>query len=102
MQLGVDNICNLKFKVDLIATVANRGNDWPVIRHADIILASAEALIKHYDPNATSINLVNEVRAKAGITSLQLSACRVQNRSAMRYFKKECGSFMQKKCIGRI
>lgn len=74
VQLEKDDVRNLKFKEDLTATGANSGNDFPVIRYADILLTYAEALNELNGPNITSINLINEVRAKAGIAHLELSS----------------------------
>lgn len=73
IQLGTDDIRNFKFKEDLTATGANSGNDFPVIRYADILLSRAEALNELNGPTAESISLVNEIRAKAGITPLLLT-----------------------------
>lgn len=73
VQLGKDDIRNFKFKEDLTATGANSGNDFPVIRYADILLARAEALNELNGPNAESISLINQVRAKAGIADVQLA-----------------------------
>lgn len=72
VQLGTDDVRNFKFKEDLPATGANSGNDFPVIRYADILLSRAEALNELNGPNAESITLVNQVREKAGITALLL------------------------------
>lgn len=73
IQLGTDDIRNFKFKEDFVATGANSGNDFPVIRYADILLTKAEALNELNGPNAESISLINQVREKAGIEDLQLS-----------------------------
>lgn len=73
VQLGTDDIRNFKFKEDLTATGANSGNDFPVIRYADILLTRAEALNELNGPNPESISLINEVRAKAGIALLDLN-----------------------------
>ncbi|MFT3750154.1 MAG: RagB/SusD family nutrient uptake outer membrane protein [Agriterribacter sp.] len=73
VQLGADDIRNFKFKEDLIATGANSGNDFPVIRYADILLARAEALNELNGPNVESISLINQVREKAGIEQLNLA-----------------------------
>lgn len=49
------------------------GNDIPVIRYADILLARAEALNELNGPNQASIDLINEVRNRAGVALVQLS-----------------------------
>ncbi|MBX2921464.1 MAG: RagB/SusD family nutrient uptake outer membrane protein [Chitinophagaceae bacterium] len=82
VQLGTDDIRNLKFKEDLTATGANSGNDFPVIRYADILLARAEALNELNGPNAESILLINQVRQKAGIT--QLNAANFEGKEILR------------------
>lgn len=73
IQLGADDIRNFKFKEDLTATGANSGNDFPVIRYADILLTLAEALNETEGPNAEIISLINQVREKAGIEPLVLA-----------------------------
>lgn len=73
VQLGKDDIRNFKFKEDFTATGANSGNDFPVIRYADILLSRAEALNELNGPNVESISLVNQVREKAGIADLSLA-----------------------------
>lgn len=48
-------------------TVANDSeNDWPVIRYADVLLMLAEA----QGNSASSIALINQIRARAGVTAL--------------------------------
>ena len=49
------------------------GNDIPVIRYADILLARAEALNRLNGPNQESIDLINEVRERAGLDDLVLT-----------------------------
>ncbi|MCC6288719.1 MAG: RagB/SusD family nutrient uptake outer membrane protein [Chitinophagaceae bacterium] len=73
IELGADDIRNFKFKEDLTATGANSGNDFPVIRYADILLTRAEALNELNGPNIESIDLINQVREKAGIADLNLA-----------------------------
>lgn len=56
------------------ATSGNHsGNDVPQIRYADILLTKAEALNELNDPTQESIDLVNQVRARAGISDLTLA-----------------------------
>ncbi|MET0244640.1 MAG: RagB/SusD family nutrient uptake outer membrane protein [Flavitalea sp.] len=73
VQLGADDIRNFKFKEDLTATGANSGNDFPVIRYADILLTRAEALNEISGPGADAVALVNQVREKAGLIPLLLT-----------------------------
>lgn len=49
------------------------GNDLPQIRYADILLSRAEALNEINGPNQESINLINEVRNRAGLPDLILA-----------------------------
>lgn len=49
------------------------GNDIPVIRYADILLARAEALNELNGPNQESIDLINQVRTRAGLPDLVLT-----------------------------
>jgi len=70
VELGEDDVRNFKFKEDLGATAANSGNDFPVIRYADILMARAEALNELDGPTAEAVALVNQVRQKAGISDL--------------------------------
>lgn len=48
------------------------GNDAPEIRYADILLARAEALNELNGPNQESIDLINEVRNRAGLDDLSM------------------------------
>lgn len=56
------------------ATVGNHsGNDVPVIRYADILLTKAEALNELNGPTQESLDLINEVRRRAGLVDLTLA-----------------------------
>jgi starch-binding outer membrane protein, SusD/RagB family len=56
------------------ATAGNHsGNDVPVIRYADILLTKAEALNELNGPTQESLDLINAVRARAGIAALTLA-----------------------------
>jgi hypothetical protein len=56
------------------ATLGNdSGNDIPVIRYADILLTLAEALNELSGPTQESLDLINLVRTRAGITNLTLT-----------------------------
>lgn len=48
------------------------GNDVPDIRYADILLSRAEALNEINGPNQDSIDLINKVRNRAGLSDLNL------------------------------
>ena len=49
------------------------GNDFPVVRYADILLSHAEALNELNGPTQEAVDLINQVRAKAGVPLLVLS-----------------------------
>lgn len=73
VTLGVDDARSFKFPEDFPATGADMGNDFPVVRYADILLSHAEALNEVEGPAQVSIDLINAVREKAGVPMLQLS-----------------------------
>lgn len=50
------------------------GNDIPIIRYADVLLSRSEALNELNGPNQESIDLINQVRERAGIDPVQLAA----------------------------
>jgi hypothetical protein len=60
-----------KYEFDKDAAGASYGNDTPVLRYADILLARAEALNELNGPNDESIELINAVRERAGVSPLQ-------------------------------
>ncbi|MCE7066642.1 RagB/SusD family nutrient uptake outer membrane protein [Dyadobacter sp. CY326] len=68
--LGQDDKRSFKFEEDLPATGADMGNDFPVVRYADILLSKAEAINELSGPTQEAIALVNQVRAKAGLPAL--------------------------------
>ncbi|ULQ51934.1 RagB/SusD family nutrient uptake outer membrane protein [Flavihumibacter fluvii] len=94
VQLGTDDIRNFKFKEDLIATGPNSGNDFPVIRYADILLAKAEALNELNGPNAESIDLLNQVRRKAGIEDLLLADLSAKDNLRNAIFRERTWEFV--------
>lgn len=63
--LGNDNSRSLKF-FDANRVGADQENDVPVVRYADILLSRAEALNELNGPTQEVINLINEVRERAG------------------------------------
>lgn len=73
IQLGADNARSFKFQEDLEATGADLGNDFPVVRYADMLLGRAEALNELNGPTAEAIDLINAVRLKAGVPPLSLA-----------------------------
>lgn len=73
VKLGKDNARSFKFKEDLAASGNNAGNDFPVIRYADVLLMRAEALNELRGPNQESIDLINRVRTAADAPPIRLS-----------------------------
>jgi hypothetical protein len=69
---GNDNIRSFKYWPDQNHVGAAHGNDIPEIRLADILLSRAEALNELNGPGAEAVQLVNQVRARAGLASLKL------------------------------
>ena len=67
-----DNVRSLKYWDN--ATVGNHsGNDVPIIRYADILLSRAEALNELNGPTQEALDLINQVRTRAGIANLTLT-----------------------------
>lgn len=73
VKLGKDDWRSFKYQEDLGASGLGNGNDIPVIRYADILLMRAEALNELQGPNAESIDLINQVREKAGVPPVTLA-----------------------------
>ncbi|PHN05691.1 RagB/SusD family nutrient uptake outer membrane protein [Flavilitoribacter nigricans] len=56
------------------AAVANfHGNDSPIVRFADILLSRAEALNELNGPSQEALDLINQVRSRAGLPDLTLA-----------------------------
>lgn len=52
-------------------TVVNRpGDNWPVLRYADVLLMLAEATNEQSGPSAEAYGYVNPIRARAGLSQL--------------------------------
>lgn len=64
----------IKYPPDPAATSDFHGNDFPIIRYAEILLARAEALNELNGSNQESIDLINKVRTRAGVDELALSS----------------------------
>lgn len=58
----------MKFPPDPATQGASHGNDFPFVRYADILLSRAEALNELDGPNPLSIDLLNEIRNRAGLS----------------------------------
>lgn len=70
--LGSDNTRSFKYWPDPNAISNDHGNDVPEIRYADILLSRAEALNELDGPNPKSIDLINQVRERAGLKDVTL------------------------------
>ncbi|HEY4288059.1 MAG TPA: RagB/SusD family nutrient uptake outer membrane protein [Puia sp.] len=64
---------SFKYTPDPDAIGQNNGNDIPVIRYADILLGRAEALNELNGPNQESVDLINQIRLRAGVAVVSLS-----------------------------
>lgn len=69
----IDKSTSAKFVQDPNAQGGGHGNDFPVVRYADILLSLAEALNEINGPNQESIDLINEVRSRANANPVELS-----------------------------
>ncbi|MFC4871058.1 RagB/SusD family nutrient uptake outer membrane protein [Negadavirga shengliensis] len=65
--LDNNNTRSFKYWPDPNAIGNQHGNDESEIRYADILLSRAEALNEIHGPNQESLDLINEVRARAGL-----------------------------------
>jgi hypothetical protein len=65
----VDNARSLKY-FDNNQTANFSGNDYPRVRYSDILLSRAEALNELNGPTQEALDLINAVRARAGIAIL--------------------------------
>jgi len=74
VQLGEDDKRSFKYPEDPNGIGDVSGNDFPILRYADILLTRAEALNELQGPNPESINLINQVRQVAGIEPLSPEA----------------------------
>jgi starch-binding outer membrane protein, SusD/RagB family len=67
-----DNVRSLKYWDN--GTVANQSaNDIPLLRYADILLSRAEALNELNGPTQEALDLINQVRKRAGIADLTMA-----------------------------
>ncbi len=63
----------MKYWPDPASIEGGGGNDFPEIRYADILLSRAESLNELNSVNSESITLINQIRQRAGLGSLQVS-----------------------------
>lgn len=69
--LNNDNTRMFKYTPDVNANGNPHGNDIPVIRYADILLARAEALNELNGPTQESVDLINQVRTRSNVDPIQ-------------------------------
>jgi len=74
LGLGSDQSFPYKWPFDSNAVGAAAGNDMIIIRYADILLTRAEALNELNGPTQEVIDLINEVRNRAGALPLILGS----------------------------
>lgn len=90
VKLGTNNVRAFKYPEDMNATGVGSGNDFPVMRYADVLLIRAEALNELRGPNQESIDLINQVRAQAAAPAVTLA--QLPSRDALRdHILKERG-----------
>lgn len=73
IDLGPDNSRSFKFEEDPSGIGQHMGNDFPIIRYADILLSRAEALNELVGPSEEAISLINLIRQVAGVPPILLS-----------------------------
>jgi hypothetical protein len=73
ITLGKDDIRDFKYPEDPNGIGDVSGNDFPVLRYADILMSRAEALNELNGPNDESVSLLNQVGEAAGLSPLQLN-----------------------------
>ncbi|MEL7425446.1 MAG: RagB/SusD family nutrient uptake outer membrane protein [Bacteroidota bacterium] len=70
---GAQGSVPFKYGLDPDANGAGAGYDFVELRYADILLTRAEVLNEINGPNQESIDLLNQIRARAGIASVTLA-----------------------------
>ena len=101
-MLGQDDKRSFKFEEDLAATGADLGNDFPVVRYADILLSKAEALNELTGPTQEAIDLINLVRTKAGVTLLKTGDFASKDLLRAHILKERGWEFFTEEFAGRI
>ena len=69
VQLGEDDVRSFKYPEYPNQGTSRSPDDFPFLRYADILLTRAEALNELNGPNAESVELLNMVRAVAGVST---------------------------------
>ncbi len=55
---------------DSYSIKGRQGDNWPVIRYADVLLMLAEAINEQSGPTGDAISYLNQIRVRAGLSSL--------------------------------
>jgi hypothetical protein len=82
--LNNNNTRSFKYWPDPNAIGNQHGNDESEIRYADILLSRAEALNELNGPNQESIDLINQVRVRAGLIAEDISLNNFLSSEALR------------------
>lgn len=70
--VALNNVRSFKYFPDPDAVGVSHGNDIPIIRLADIIMTKAEALNEINGPNQESIDLINQIRTRAHVATIEI------------------------------
>ncbi len=71
---GVDKtLIRFKYSLDPNGNGVSAGFDFVILRYADILMARAEALNEINGPNQESIDLINMIRVRAGVSPVPLA-----------------------------
>ncbi len=73
VRLAVDDARSFKYPEDPQGINQFSGNDFPLLRYADMLLTRAEALNELQGPNQESITLINQVRGAAHANPIALN-----------------------------
>jgi hypothetical protein len=71
LKATVDNCRSMKY-FDNSAVKNDHGNDFPIVRYADILLSRAEAVNELNGPTIEALGYLNPVRVRAGVPQLTL------------------------------
>lgn len=82
--LNNNNTRSFKYWPDPNAIGNEHGNDMSEIRYADILLSRAEALNEMNGPNQESVDIINQVRSRAGLTADLLTVGGFASKEALR------------------
>ncbi|MDG2396694.1 MAG: RagB/SusD family nutrient uptake outer membrane protein [Flavobacteriaceae bacterium] len=85
---GINESIMLKYPIDPGASGAfANNNDYPHVRYGDVLMHRAEALNETSGPSQEVIDLVNQIRTRAGASAITLAA--YSTKSALKAFMME-------------